>query len=88
MRRRPALEVEAAVGILRIDAVAERVALEVRKRGVEAERYVRLVEVRAVDRANDRASEDVVFRVMTVMMTMTRRNLRNVAINCCEPVSV
>ena len=53
MRRRPALEVEAAVGILRIDAVAERVALEVRKRRFEAERYVRLDEVRAVDRADD-----------------------------------
>ena len=65
MRRRPALEVQAAVGILRVDAVAERVALEVRKRGVEAKGRYGLDEVRPVERADDRPAEDVVFRVGT-----------------------
>ena len=59
MRRRPALEVEAAVGILRIDAVAERVAIEVGKRGVEAKGRIGLEEVSTVDRADDRPAEDV-----------------------------
>ena len=54
MRRRPALEVEAAVGILRINAVAERVALEVRKRGVEAKGRYGLDEVRPVERADEK----------------------------------
>ena len=77
MRRRPALEVEAAVGILRIDAVAERVALEVRKRGVEAKGRYGLDEVRPVERADDRPAEDVVFRVVCCFRkARKKRNLR------------
>ena len=71
MRRRPALEVQAAVGILRVDAVAERVALEVRKRCIEAKGRIGLDEVLPVERADDRPAEDVVFRDDDILLEMS-----------------